>query len=157
MFFPCHKNDTAMETDLTIWNGYITHTGLFQKIISNRATKLTSALWTNLHKFLAKKLSFSTAYHSQTDDSNGFTHDWCTLIPAIELAYKTPIHSSTSKAPEMLEKGRNARLPYDTLKKYLVDTHPTANSLKSMLEKARNHANICMEDSFKYAKKDGTK
>ncbi|MBW0510342.1 hypothetical protein O181_050057 [Austropuccinia psidii MF-1] len=52
----------------------------------------------------------------------------------------------------MLAKGWNPRLPYDTLKKHLVDTHPTASSFKLMLNKARHHANRCMKDSFKYAK-----
>ncbi|MBW0517989.1 hypothetical protein O181_057704, partial [Austropuccinia psidii MF-1] len=156
MFLPCHKDDTAMDTAIMIWNKVISHTGLFQNII---------------------KLSFSTAYHPQTDglaermiqtledmirrfcayglefkDSDGFTHDWCALIPAPDLAYKTSIHSSTGKAPAMLEKGWNPRLPYDTLKKDLVDIHPTESSFKIMLDKARHHANRCMQDSFKYAK-----
>ncbi|MBW0505552.1 hypothetical protein O181_045267 [Austropuccinia psidii MF-1] len=52
----------------------------------------------------------------------------------------------------MLEKGWNPRLPYDTLKKDLVDIHPTAISFKMMLKKAKNHSNRCMQDSFKYAK-----
>ncbi|MBW0565404.1 hypothetical protein O181_105119 [Austropuccinia psidii MF-1] len=52
----------------------------------------------------------------------------------------------------MLKKGWNPRLPYDTLKKDLVDIHPTASSFKIMLDKARHHANRCMPDSFKYAK-----
>ncbi|MBW0576762.1 hypothetical protein O181_116477 [Austropuccinia psidii MF-1] len=160
-----------------IWNKVISHTGLFQNIISDRDPKFTSALWTNLHNLFGTKLSFSTAYHPQTDglaermiqtledmirrfcayglefkDSDGFTHDWCTLIPALELAYKTSIHSSTGKTPAMLEKGWNPRLPYDTLKKDLVDIHPTASSFKIMLDKERHHANRCMQDSFKYAK-----
>ncbi|MBW0508353.1 hypothetical protein O181_048068 [Austropuccinia psidii MF-1] len=53
----------------------------------------------------------------------------------------------------MLEKVLNPKLPYDTLKKDLVDIHPTAISFKMMLDKARNHANTCKQDSFKYAKK----
>ncbi|MBW0589202.1 hypothetical protein O181_128917 [Austropuccinia psidii MF-1] len=52
----------------------------------------------------------------------------------------------------MLEKGWNTILPYDTLKKDLVDIHPTASSFKLMLDKARHHVNRCMQDSFKYAK-----
>ncbi|MBW0515745.1 hypothetical protein O181_055460 [Austropuccinia psidii MF-1] len=56
------------------------------------------------------------AYGLELKDSDGLTHDWCTLIPALELEYKTSIHSSTGKTPAMLEKGWNARLPYDTLK-----------------------------------------
>ncbi|MBW0578316.1 hypothetical protein O181_118031 [Austropuccinia psidii MF-1] len=90
------------------------------------------------------------AYGLEFKDSDGFNHDWCTLIPALELAYKTSIHYSTGKTPAMLEKGWNQRLPYDTLKKDLVDIHPTASSFKIMLDKARHHANRCMQDSVKY-------
>ncbi|MBW0532588.1 hypothetical protein O181_072303 [Austropuccinia psidii MF-1] len=100
-----------MYTSLLIWNRAISHTGLFKNIISDRDPKFTSALWTNLNKPLGTKLSFSTAYCQQTDgleermiktlkdmikifcayclefkDSDGFTHDWCTFIPALELA-----------------------------------------------------------------------
>ncbi|MBW0528689.1 hypothetical protein O181_068404 [Austropuccinia psidii MF-1] len=52
----------------------------------------------------------------------------------------------------MLEKGWNPRLPYDTLKKDLVDIHITASSFKLMLYKSRHHENRCMQDAFKYAK-----
>ncbi|MBW0582773.1 hypothetical protein O181_122488 [Austropuccinia psidii MF-1] len=63
IFLPCHKHDTAMDTALLIWNRVISHTGLFKNIIGDRDPKFTSALWTNLHKPLGTKLSFSTAYH----------------------------------------------------------------------------------------------
>ncbi|MBW0545557.1 hypothetical protein O181_085272 [Austropuccinia psidii MF-1] len=92
------------------------------------------------------------AYGLEFKCSDGFTHDWCTLIPALELAYKTSIHYSTGKTPIMLEKGWNPRLPYDTLKKDLVDINPTAISFKLVLDKARHHANRFMQNSFKYAK-----
>ncbi|MBW0469487.1 hypothetical protein O181_009202 [Austropuccinia psidii MF-1] len=52
----------------------------------------------------------------------------------------------------MLEKGWNSRIPHYTFKQELVDIHPTASSLKFMLDKERHHANRCMQDSFKYAK-----
>ncbi|MBW0559030.1 hypothetical protein O181_098745 [Austropuccinia psidii MF-1] len=61
------------------------------------------------------------AYGMGFKDSDGFTHDWCTLIPALELAYKTSIHASTGKTPAMLEKGWNPKLPVDTLKEDLWD------------------------------------
>ncbi|MBW0586117.1 hypothetical protein O181_125832 [Austropuccinia psidii MF-1] len=111
IFLPCHKDDTTMYTALLIWNRVISHTGIFKNIISNRDPKFTSVLWTNLNELLGTKLSFSTAYHPQTDglaermiqtleemirrlcaygldfkDSDCFTNDWCTLIPALELA-----------------------------------------------------------------------
>ncbi|MBW0528285.1 hypothetical protein O181_068000 [Austropuccinia psidii MF-1] len=67
MFLPCHKDDTAMATAIMIWNKAISHTGLLQNIISDRDPKFTSALWANLHNLFGTKLSFSTAYHPQTD------------------------------------------------------------------------------------------
>ncbi|MBW0519296.1 hypothetical protein O181_059011 [Austropuccinia psidii MF-1] len=91
------------------------------------------------------------AYGLEFKNSDGFTYNWCTLIPALELEYKTSIHSSTGKTPEMLEKSWNPTIPYDTLKKDSVDIHPTASSFKIMLDKARHHANRFMQDSFKYA------
>ncbi|MBW0510015.1 hypothetical protein O181_049730 [Austropuccinia psidii MF-1] len=124
VFLPCHKADTAMDTALFLWSRVISHTGLFKNITSDRDPKFKSALWTNLHRFFGTKLSFSTAYHPQTDglaermiqtleemirrfcayglefkDSDGFTHDWCTLIPALKLAHKTSVHSSTGQTP----------------------------------------------------------
>ncbi|MBW0536535.1 hypothetical protein O181_076250 [Austropuccinia psidii MF-1] len=67
IFLPCHKDDTPMYTALLLWSKVISHTGLFQNIISDRDPKFTSALWTKIHRLFGTKLSFSTAYHPQTD------------------------------------------------------------------------------------------
>ncbi|MBW0579721.1 hypothetical protein O181_119436 [Austropuccinia psidii MF-1] len=94
------RHDTAIDKDLLLWSRSISHTQLLTNIISDRDPKLTSALWTNLHRLFGTTLSFSTAYHPQTDglaermiqtledmirrfcaygselkDSDGFTHD----------------------------------------------------------------------------------
>ncbi|MBW0580815.1 hypothetical protein O181_120530 [Austropuccinia psidii MF-1] len=152
-------------------------TGIFTNIISDRDPKFTLALCTNLHQLFGTKLSFSTAYRPQTDglagrmiktledmvrrfcayglefkDRDGFIHDWCTLLPALELAYRTSIHASTNQTPAILEKGWNPKLPQDSLRKDLVEIHPTAASFKGILERARKHSVRCMEDSFAYAK-----
>ncbi|MBW0496345.1 hypothetical protein O181_036060 [Austropuccinia psidii MF-1] len=101
ILLPCHKDDTPMDTDVLLWHRVISHTGLFKNIISNRAPKLTTAIWTNIHRFFDTKVSFSTAFHPQNDrlaertiqaledmirrfcaygleveDSDGFTHYW---------------------------------------------------------------------------------
>ncbi|MBW0531102.1 hypothetical protein O181_070817 [Austropuccinia psidii MF-1] len=177
MFLPFNKDEKAMDTGIIICNRVIINTVLFQKIMSDSNPKFTSTLWTNLHNLFGTKLSFSTTYHPQTDglaeimirtledmirifcayglkfkDSYGFTHDWCTLLPDLELAYKTSIHSSTAKAQAMLEKVWNPRIHYDNLKKDLVDINPIASSFKVMLDMERHHANRCMQDSFKYGK-----
>ncbi|MBW0582741.1 hypothetical protein O181_122456 [Austropuccinia psidii MF-1] len=62
-----HKDDTAMDKALLIWDRVVSWTGIFANIISDRDPALTSALWTNLHQLFGTKLSFSTAYHPQTD------------------------------------------------------------------------------------------
>ncbi|MBW0518694.1 hypothetical protein O181_058409 [Austropuccinia psidii MF-1] len=56
MFLPCHKDETARHTAIMIWNRVISHTDLFQNIISDRDPKFTSALWKNIHNVLATKL-----------------------------------------------------------------------------------------------------
>ncbi|MBW0546936.1 hypothetical protein O181_086651 [Austropuccinia psidii MF-1] len=67
IFLPCHQHDTAMDTDLLIWNRVVSLTGIFTNIISDGDPTFTSALWTNLHQLFGTKLSFSTAYHPHTD------------------------------------------------------------------------------------------
>ncbi|MBW0575805.1 hypothetical protein O181_115520 [Austropuccinia psidii MF-1] len=79
---------------------------------------------------LGNKLSFYTDYHPQTDefaerliqtmedmlrrfcaygmkykDHEGYTHDWVTLLPEVQLAYNTSKHSTTGEKPAMVEKG----------------------------------------------------
>ncbi|MBW0577358.1 hypothetical protein O181_117073, partial [Austropuccinia psidii MF-1] len=169
--------DRSYNACLVIFERFISWTGIFTNIISDRDHKFTSALWTNPHQPFGTKLSLSTAYHPQTNglaerliqtledmvrrfcayglefkDFDGFTHDWCTLIPELELAYKKSIHSSTNQTPAILEKGWNPKLTQDSLRKELVKIHTTAASFKGMLDKARKHAVRCMEDSFSYAK-----
>ncbi|MBW0561337.1 hypothetical protein O181_101052 [Austropuccinia psidii MF-1] len=152
IFLPCHKEDKAMDTALLIWNRVILWTGIFTNIICDRAPKFTPAVWTNLCQLFGTKLSFSTAYHPQAYDCDGSTNDWCALLPDLELAYKTSINAITNQTPAILEKGWNAKLPQDFLRKDLDEIHPTASSFKEMLDKARKHAIRCVEDSFSYAK-----
>ncbi|MBW0539762.1 hypothetical protein O181_079477 [Austropuccinia psidii MF-1] len=92
------------------------------------------------------------AYGLEFKDSDGFTHDWCTLIPELELAYKTSVHSSTGQTPAMLEKGWNPRLPEDTLRKGLIDIHPTASIFKINLYKVKHNGKQSINDNFDYAK-----
>ncbi|MBW0535798.1 hypothetical protein O181_075513 [Austropuccinia psidii MF-1] len=56
MFLPFHKDDTAMDIAIMIWNKAISHTGVFQNIISDRDPKFPSTLWTNPHNLFGTKL-----------------------------------------------------------------------------------------------------
>ncbi|MBW0537242.1 hypothetical protein O181_076957 [Austropuccinia psidii MF-1] len=62
------------------------------------------------------------AYGLELKDSDGFTHDWCNLIPAFELAEKRSVHFST------------------------------AFSFKIMSDKVKHHAKQSMNDAFDYEK-----
>ncbi|MBW0491328.1 hypothetical protein O181_031043 [Austropuccinia psidii MF-1] len=162
IFLPCNEDDTAMDKALLLWNRVISHKGLFNNIKSDIDPKFTSTLWTNFHRFFGTKLSFSTAYHPQTDglaekmiqtleymirrfgsyglefkDSDGFTNDWFMVIPSLELAYKTLVHSSTGHTPALLEKSWNPRLPTNNLRKDLFEIHPTASRFKIILDKVK--------------------
>ncbi|MBW0515232.1 hypothetical protein O181_054947 [Austropuccinia psidii MF-1] len=153
IFLPFHKEDT----DLLIWNRVVSWTGIFTSIISDRDPKSNSALWENLHQLFSTEMSLSTAYHPQIDclaermiqdledmvrrfcpcfldfrDLNGLIHDLCTLLPALELAYKKSINASTNQTPVILEKGWNPRLTQYSLKKDLVELNPTAASFKEV-------------------------
>ncbi|MBW0589904.1 hypothetical protein O181_129619 [Austropuccinia psidii MF-1] len=44
IFLPYHKDDTAMDTSLLIWNRVVSWTGIFTNIISDRDPNFTSAL-----------------------------------------------------------------------------------------------------------------
>ncbi|MBW0542626.1 hypothetical protein O181_082341 [Austropuccinia psidii MF-1] len=108
---PCHKEDNAMDTSLLFWNNILSTCGVPKIIISDRDTKFTSEFWTNLYDMLCTKMAFSTAYHPQTDglaervmptmedilrrfcaygmeykDHEGYTNDWVTLLPLVQLA-----------------------------------------------------------------------
>ncbi|MBW0505180.1 hypothetical protein O181_044895 [Austropuccinia psidii MF-1] len=101
---------------------------------------------------LEETIRISSVFGLKFNVSNGFIHDLCTLITALELEYKPSIHFSTLKTPAMLEIGWNHRIPYYNLKNNLVNIHPPNTSFKIMLEKARHHGKRDMQDSFKYSK-----
>ncbi|MBW0528580.1 hypothetical protein O181_068295 [Austropuccinia psidii MF-1] len=141
---PCHKEDTAMDTAPLFWNNIISTFGVPKIIISDRHPQFTSQLWTSMYDMLGTKLAFYTAYNPQTDglseriiekfedilrqfcaygmeykDHEGFTHDWVTLLPAVQLAYNTDKHSTTGKTPALVEKVLNPLFPVNNLKKNL--------------------------------------
>ncbi|MBW0542239.1 hypothetical protein O181_081954 [Austropuccinia psidii MF-1] len=80
------------------------------------------------------------AYGMEYKDHGGYTHDWVTLLPAVQLAYNTSQKSATRKTPELVEKGWNPLFPMDHLKKNLLTIHPTAKDFYEMWRRACNTA-----------------
>ncbi|MBW0581582.1 hypothetical protein O181_121297 [Austropuccinia psidii MF-1] len=125
IFLPCHKDDTAMDTALLIWNRVVA----YHPQTDGLAERMIQTLEDMVRRFCA--------YGLELKDCDGFTHDCCTLFPALELAYKTSIHASTNQTPAILEKGWKPKLTQDSFRKDLIEIHPTAASFKGMLDKAR--------------------
>ncbi|MBW0567484.1 hypothetical protein O181_107199 [Austropuccinia psidii MF-1] len=171
-FLPCHKEDTAMDTDLLFWSNIISTCGVPKIIISDRYPKFTSEFWTNLYDMLGTKLAFSTSYHQQTDrlaermiqtmedmlrrfcaygmeykDHEGYTHDWVTLLTEVQLAYNTSQHSTTGKKSALVEKGWNTLFPVDHLKKHLLTIHLTAKDFNEMWKRACYTAAKCIAEA----------
>ncbi|MBW0475679.1 hypothetical protein O181_015394 [Austropuccinia psidii MF-1] len=101
---------------------------------------MIQTLWDMIRRFCV--------YFMELKDSYGFTHDWCTLIPAFKLAYKASIHPSTVKTHAILEKGWSPRLPVVTFEKDLVGINPNASSFKVFIDKVRHHSNQSVTDAF---------
>ncbi|MBW0482172.1 hypothetical protein O181_021887 [Austropuccinia psidii MF-1] len=131
--------------------------GVLKIIISDGNPKFTSEFWTNLYDLLGTQLAFSTDYHPKTNtlsgmmiqtmeeiirrfyaygmeykDHEGYTPNWVTLMPALQLDYNTSQHSSTGKSPSLVEKGENPLLTVDHWKKNLLTIHPTAQEYHDM-------------------------
>ncbi|MBW0518806.1 hypothetical protein O181_058521 [Austropuccinia psidii MF-1] len=174
---PCHKEDTAINTALLFGNNIIATCEVPKIIISDRDPKFTSEFWTNLYDMLGTKLSFSTAYHPQTDglaerriqtmeeiikrfcaygmeDKNheGYTHDWITLLPEVQLPYNTSQPSTTGKSPSLLEKGWNHLLPVNHLKGNLLTIHPTAKDFHYICNRSCDTAAKCIAEAKEYSK-----
>ncbi|MBW0588516.1 hypothetical protein O181_128231 [Austropuccinia psidii MF-1] len=174
---PCHKEDTAMDTALLFWNKIISTCGVPKILVNDRDTKFTSEFWTKLYEMLGTKLSFSTAYPSQTygldermiqtmedilrrfcaygmeyKDHEGYTHDWFTLIPAVQLAYNTSQHCTTGKTPAVVKQGWNPLLPVDHLKKNPLTIQPTAKNFHDMWKRACDTDSKCIAEAKEYNK-----
>ncbi|MBW0505518.1 hypothetical protein O181_045233 [Austropuccinia psidii MF-1] len=57
-YFPCHKEDTAMDTAWLFWNNIVATCGVPKIIISDRDPKLTSDFWSKLSDMLGPNMHF---------------------------------------------------------------------------------------------------
>ncbi|KAK8570645.1 hypothetical protein V6N13_103049 [Hibiscus sabdariffa] len=101
--------------------------GVPVSIISDRELRFTSKFWGKLHEALGTHLSFSTAYHPQTDEQServiqiledmlrscviDFRGSWEDHLPLVEFAYNNSFQSSIQMAPYEALYGRRCRTP----------------------------------------------
>ncbi|MBW0483668.1 hypothetical protein O181_023383 [Austropuccinia psidii MF-1] len=85
-------------------------------------------------------------------DHEGYTHDWVTVLPAVQLAYNTIQNSTTGKTPALVGKGWNFLFPVDHLKKNLLTIHPTDKHFHKMWKRACDKAAKCIAQEKEYTK-----
>ncbi|MBW0461657.1 hypothetical protein O181_001372 [Austropuccinia psidii MF-1] len=142
IFLPSHKDDTAMDKDLSICNRLICHTELFKNIIIDRDQRFTSALWKTLHKLLGTKLSFSTAYNPQTDELEE------RMIQNLEdMIRRSCAYGLELKAPDCLQALRyilHTQIGHNYIKKYILNyaqliSHSYIQNLSFLISERMNN------------------
>ncbi|PHJ17393.1 retrotransposon nucleocapsid related [Cystoisospora suis] len=89
--------------------------GVPSAIVSDRDTRFTSEVWRAMCKGLSIEQKMSTAYHPQTDGQAERTNQtieqmlrcailgddskWADLLPLLEFAYNSSVHTSTKATP----------------------------------------------------------
>ena len=101
--------------------------GVPVSIVSDRDTRFTSHFWRSLQTALGTQLSYSTAYHPQTDGQSertiqiledmlraclmDFSGSWEDHLPLVEFAYNNSYQASIGMAPFAALYGRRCRSP----------------------------------------------
>jgi hypothetical protein len=101
--------------------------GVPVSIVSDRDPRFTSRFWRSLQEAMGTKLTFSTAFHPQTDGQTertiqtledmlrlcvlDFKGSWIKYLPLIEFAYNNSYHASIDMAPYEALYGRKCRSP----------------------------------------------
>ena len=101
--------------------------GVPASIVSDRDPRFTSRFWHSLQKALGTKLSFSTAFHPQTDGQServiqvledllracalDLKDNWDDYLPLVEFAYNNSFQASIGMAPFEALYGRRCRSP----------------------------------------------
>ena len=126
---PTTGMETAFQTAKLFFDTWWRHSGLPRVIVSDRDPKFTSAFWKHLFRKLKTKLSFSTAFHPQTDGQtervNGVLNqylrnyvsadqrDWTEYLALAEFSYNKAKHAATGESPFKVAYGVEPLMPTD--------------------------------------------
>ena len=126
-FIPVKINYSLDQLAQIYINEIVNLHGVPTSVVSNRDPRFTSKFWESLHKALGTNLSFSTAFHPQTDGLSertihtledmlrtsvlDFKGSWEKYLSLVEFAYNNSYHSSIEMTPYEALYGRKCRSP----------------------------------------------
>jgi hypothetical protein len=152
---PIFHDTTAPAIARVYFDNVFRHKGLFRVIISDRDPRFTSNFWRTLLKLLGTKLSFSTAFHPETDGQtehvnrmieealrpyvNARHTDWDLYLTPVEFAYNNTVQASIGHSPFYLNSGQHPLTPGALLKPPSSDT-PAADEFLQKIATAIHNA-----------------
>jgi transposase InsO family protein len=114
-FTPCQKTSDATHIANLFFKEVVKLHDLPRSIVSDRETKFVGHLWSTLWKKLGTNLSFSSAYHPQTDGKTEvvnrslgdllrsivteYHNQWDHILPQGEFAYNDSLNRRTGQSP----------------------------------------------------------
>jgi hypothetical protein len=114
-FMSCQKTSDATHVTNLFFKEVVRHHGLPRSIVSDRETKFVGYFWRTLWKKLGTYLSFSSAYHPQTNGQTKVVNislgnllrslvtehhnKWDQILPQAEFEYNDSQNRSTRKSP----------------------------------------------------------
>jgi hypothetical protein len=124
-FIPCQKTSDATHIANLFFKEVIRLHGLPRSIVSDRDTKFIGNFWRTLWKKLGTNLSFSSAYHPQTDGHTKVVNrslgellrslvtehhnQWDNILPQAEFVYNDSVNRSTGQIPFQVVYGMQPR------------------------------------------------
>ena len=142
------KNQLARTTAEALFNHFIVHYGIPERIHSDQGANFESKVIKELCQITGMKKSRTTSYHPM---GNGMCErynrtllnmlgslephqklNWKAYVGPLVHAYNCTRHESTGQTPYLLMFGRNPRLPIDAALGLHVDQQPERNRRKDM-------------------------
>jgi hypothetical protein len=126
-FIPIHEDITAIQLAELYISRIVTLHGIPKKIISDCGSLFTSRFWKSFQEAMGTHISFSTAYHPQTEGQTERVHqiledmlracaisfgkNWEKCLPFAEFSYNNSFQSSLGMAPFEALYGRKCQTP----------------------------------------------